>query len=90
MTLELTEIVLHPILSAHEYDHPDTIDPGLPNDESIPDGEKWVGNCERITTNPRPSNGFLNVLRGRSGPECFEFCYNLRSSLQPTQGREMQ
>jgi exonuclease III len=57
MASELPEIVCIQNYRAHNYDHPYTIDLGLPKDENIPDGEKWVCNYSRIYANLRTSNG---------------------------------
>ena len=39
MTVELPELVCIQNYRAHNYDHPYSIDLGLPKDENIPDGE---------------------------------------------------
>jgi exonuclease III len=63
MALELPEIVCIQNYRAHNYDHPYTIDLGLPKDENIPDGELWVCNYSRITANLRTSNGVAVFTR---------------------------
>ncbi len=63
MTVELPEIVCIQNYRAHNYDHPYTIDLGLPKDENIPDGELWVCNYSRINANPRTSNGVAIFTR---------------------------
>jgi exonuclease III len=63
MTVELPELVCIQNYRAHKYDHPYTIDLGLPKDENIPDGEKWVCNYSRIYANPRTSNGVAIFAR---------------------------
>jgi exonuclease III len=63
MTVELPELVCIQNYRSHNYDHPYTIDLGLPKDENIPDGEKWVCNYSRITANPRTSNGVAIFAR---------------------------
>ena len=63
MASELPEIVCIQNYRAHNYDHPYTIDLGLPKDENIPDGEKWVCNYSRITANVRTSNGVAIFTR---------------------------
>jgi hypothetical protein len=55
----LPEIVCIQNYRAHNYDHPYTIDLGLPKDENIPDGEKWVCNYSRISARTSLSNGFF-------------------------------
>ena len=55
MAPELPEIVCIQNYRAHNYDHPYTIDLGLPKDENIPDGEQWVCNYARTSL----SNGFF-------------------------------
>ena len=63
MAVELPEIVCIQNYRAHNYDHPYLIDLGLPKDENIPDGEKWVCNYSRITANVRTSNGVAVFTR---------------------------
>jgi exonuclease III len=63
MASELPEIVCIQNYRAHNYDHPYTIDLGLPKDENIPDGEKWVCNYSRIYANNRTSNGVAVFTR---------------------------
>ena len=61
MASELPEIVCIQNYRAHNYDHPYTIDLGLPKDENIPDGEKWVCNYSRISTQATLSPSFLKA-----------------------------
>jgi exonuclease III len=63
MASELPESVCIQNYRAHNYDHPYTIDLGLPKDENIPDGEKWVCNYSRIYANNRTSNGVAVFAR---------------------------
>jgi exonuclease III len=63
MASELPEIVCIQNYRAHNYDHPYTIDLGLPKDENIPDGELWTCNYSRITANLRTSNGVAVFVR---------------------------
>ncbi len=61
MTVELPELVCIQNYRAHNYDHPYTIDLGLPKDENIPDGELWVCNYSRISTQASFSPSFLKT-----------------------------
>ena len=61
MASELPEIVCIQNYRAHNYDHPYIIDLGLPKDENIPDGEKWVCNYSRISTQATLSPSFLKA-----------------------------
>jgi exonuclease III len=63
MASELPEIVCIQNYRAHNYDHPYTIDLGLPKDENIPDGELWTCNYSRITANLHTSNGVAVFVR---------------------------
>jgi exodeoxyribonuclease-3 len=63
MASELPEIVCIQNYRAHNYDHPYTIDLGLPKDEKILDGELWVCNYSRIYANRRTSNGVAIFTR---------------------------
>ncbi len=61
MALELPELECIQDYRAHSYDQPYTIDLGLPRDETIPDGEKWVCNYSRISTQASLSPSFLEA-----------------------------
>ena len=71
MAVELPEIVCIQNHRAHNYDHPYTIDLGLPRDETIPGGETWVCNYSRMSFRSYLSNGVALFTRW-----AFEHNYN--------------
>jgi exonuclease III len=63
MAVELPELVCIQNYRAHNYDHPYSIDLGLPKDEIITGGETWVCNYSRISASLRTSNGVAIFTR---------------------------
>jgi exonuclease III len=71
MAVELPELVCIQNHRTHNYTHPYSIDLGLPRDETIPDGEKWVCNYSRMSFRSSLSNGVALFIRW-----AFEHNYN--------------
>ena len=63
MAVELPELVCIQNHRTHNYTHPYSIDLGLPRDETIPDGEKWVCNYSRMSFRSSLSNGVALFTR---------------------------